>query len=71
MNENVIEKSEERVMLGVPDVMKLMGVGRNYAEKIMRGEHFPIVKVGRRHLVHKDVLNKWLKGESGKNRIVY
>lgn len=51
-------------MLGIPDVMKIMGIGRVYAEEIMKTNQFPTKKVGRRVLVHKDIFFEWLKSNS-------
>jgi predicted DNA-binding transcriptional regulator AlpA len=58
-------KQEYKIVLGVPDVMKLLGIGRSTAEKIMWGNHFPTIQIGRRKLVHQDVFEQWIKkGES-------
>jgi excisionase family DNA binding protein len=53
----------EKVMLGVPDIMKKMGIGRDNAYSIIRSNQFPTIKIGRRYLVHEDIFDKWLKGE--------
>ncbi len=54
---------EERVMIGVTEIMQMMGIGRNRAYEIIKQKEFPSIKVGRRYLVHKEVFEKWLKGE--------
>jgi predicted DNA-binding transcriptional regulator AlpA len=54
----------EKVMLGVKDVMKLMGIGRDRAYELMNSKQFHVIKVGRRLIVHKDVFTNWLKGQS-------
>ncbi|NOU92245.1 helix-turn-helix domain-containing protein [Paenibacillus sp. LMG 31456] len=53
----------ERIMLGVTDIMKKMGIGRDRAYEIMKKGEFPSIKVGRRFLVHEQVFDSWLKGE--------
>lgn len=53
--------SNEKIVLGIPEVMKLMGIGRTYAEKIMWGNYFPTIQVGNRKLVHKEILEQWIK----------
>lgn len=44
INEKLLEmnkgKDEVKLVLGIPDVMKLMGIGRGYAEKIMWGGYY-------------------------------
>lgn len=49
-------------MLGVPEIMKRMGIGRDNAYQIMRSGDFHTKKVGRRYLVHEEVFENWLKG---------
>ncbi len=56
-------QQEERVMIGVTEVMQMMGVGRDRAYEIIKRKEFPSIQVGRRYLVHKEVFEKWLKGE--------
>jgi excisionase family DNA binding protein len=53
-------------MLGVTDIMKKMGVGRDRAYEIIKRGEFPSIKVGRRFLVHEQVFESWLKGENPK-----
>ncbi|UUZ80726.1 helix-turn-helix domain-containing protein [Paenibacillus sp. P26] len=55
--------SKEKVMLGVADIMKKMGIGRDRAYEIMKSGEFRSIKLGRRYLVHEEVFEKWLKGE--------
>jgi excisionase family DNA binding protein len=56
--------SNDKVMIGVTDIMKKMGVGRDRAYEIIRRGEFHTIKVGRRYLVHEDIFEKWLKGET-------
>lgn len=53
----------QKVMLGVKDIMTRMGIGRDRAYEIIRRGEFHYIKCGRRFLVHEDVFDKWLKGE--------
>lgn len=58
----------EKVMLDVVDVMKIMGIGRDNAYNLFYSKEFPVKRMGRRMLVHKDIFNAWLKGEYQKNK---
>lgn len=58
-----MSEKHERVMIGVNEIMQMMGIGRNRAYEIIKQKEFPSIKVGRRYLVHKEVFEKWLKGE--------
>lgn len=53
----------KRVMLGVNEIMQKMGIGRDKAYELIRQEKFPVIRVGRRFLVHEDVFDQWLRGE--------
>lgn len=54
---------DEKVMIGVNEVMKKMGIGRDRAYEIMKSGEFKTHKVGRRYLVHYQVFENWLVGE--------
>lgn len=61
-------KSEEKVMLDVKDVMSLIGIGRNNAYELMKSGEFQVKKIGNRYLVHKEILENWLKGGKSNNK---
>lgn len=56
-------QQEKRVMLGVQEVATMMGIGINRAYDVMHSKKFPVHRIGRRYLVHREVFEKWLKGE--------
>lgn len=58
-----IEGNVERVLLGVTEVAGMMGIGRDAAYTIMHSSELPVIKVGRRLLVHKEIFERWLRGE--------
>jgi excisionase family DNA binding protein len=53
----------EKIMLDVKDVMIITGIGRNNAYELMKSGEFQVKKIGNKYLVHKEILEKWLKGE--------
>lgn len=59
-------QNQAKVMLGVKDIMKKMGIGRDRAYEIIKRGEFRSIKVGRRYLVHQEVFENWLKGEARK-----
>ena len=52
--------------LSVEDMAKQLGIGRTKAYELVRNPGFPAIKVGKRTLVNRDELTKWLAEESGK-----
>ena len=50
-------------MLDVKDVMELTGLGRNKAYDLMKSGEFHVKTIGKQYLVHKEILENWLKGE--------
>jgi excisionase family DNA binding protein len=58
----------EKVMLDVKDVMTIIGVGRNNAYELMKSGEFPVKRIGNKYLVHKEILENWLKGEKSNKK---
>ncbi|MBP1154536.1 MULTISPECIES: helix-turn-helix domain-containing protein [unclassified Paenibacillus] len=56
-----------KVMLGVKDIMRKMGIGRDRAYEIIKSGQFPSKKLGRRYLVHEQVFENWLKSSGSIN----
>jgi hypothetical protein len=54
----------EKVMLEVKDIMNMMGICKPKVYEILRSNQFHVVNLGRKYMVHKDVFENWLKGES-------
>ncbi|MFD0827595.1 helix-turn-helix domain-containing protein [Neobacillus sp. M.A.Huq-85] len=54
----------KKVMLDVKDVMEMMGICKPKAYEIFNSRAFHVVKVGRKYMVHKEVFENWLKGET-------
>jgi hypothetical protein len=53
----------EKLMLDVKDVMTITGLGRNAAYELMKSGKFHVKTIGKKYLVHKEILENWLKGE--------
>jgi excisionase family DNA binding protein len=58
----------DKVMLDVKDVMVITGIGRDKAYELLRSGEFQVKRIGNRYLVHKEILEKWLKGEKSNNK---
>ncbi|WP_462412314.1 helix-turn-helix domain-containing protein [Neobacillus sp. Marseille-QA0830] len=58
----------EKLMLDVKDVMAIIGIGRNNAYDLLKSGEFQVRKIGNRYLVHKEVLENWLKGEKSNTK---
>lgn len=54
----------EKIMLDVKDVMTITGLGRNNAYELMKSGNFHVKTIGKKYLVHKEILENWLKGEN-------
>lgn len=62
--------NEDKLLLTVSDIMKMTGLGRDRTYEILHSDQFPVMKFGRRLMVHKDVFNEWLLNEE-KNQFYY
>ena len=62
MEEN---KNSNREYLTIKDVQQLFHIGHNTAYSLFHTKGFPYVRVGRKYLVEKEKLYKFLEGYSG------
>ncbi|WHY64666.1 helix-turn-helix domain-containing protein [Neobacillus sp. SuZ13] len=56
--------NDKKVMLDVRDVMAITGLGRNNAYELMKSGEFHVKTIGKKYLVHEEVFQNWLKGNS-------
>lgn len=52
------------LMLSVPDVADVLGIGRANAYELVRSEGFPALKIGNRIIVPKDEFISWIKRQT-------
>ena len=55
------------LMLSVPDVADVLGIGRANAYELVRSEGFPALKIGNRIIVPKDEFISWIKKQTAEN----
>ncbi|WP_052144634.1 helix-turn-helix domain-containing protein [Halalkalibacter okhensis] len=65
------ESREEKLLLGVSDVQKITGLGRDRVYEIMHSGDFPVMKFGRQLKVHRDVFFDWINNKNNSNSYVY
>lgn len=58
---------DDIIMYSTKDIEKIFQCGKNQAYAIMHTPGFPRIKVGKRLLVEKKALEKWLILNQGKN----
>ncbi|MEH7547800.1 helix-turn-helix domain-containing protein [Neobacillus vireti] len=56
----------DKQMLGVKEVMAITGLGRAKAYELLKSGEFHVLKSGKKNLVHKEVLERYLKGEKAR-----
>ncbi|WP_062048668.1 hypothetical protein [Bacillus sp. JCM 19034] len=62
--------NEEKLLLGVSDIQKITGLGRDKCYEIMHCGDFAVMKFGKQLKVHRDVFYDWLENKS-KNSYIY
>ncbi len=58
--------NEERLVLTVPQVARMLGVSRATGYMLARTNQLPVIRLGKRLLVPKAALEKVLSGYQGK-----
>jgi len=53
-------------VLSVKEMQKELGIGRNVAYELVRIPGFPVIRVGKKYLIPRDGLYRWLEENQGK-----
>ena len=61
MKQAVKEISDERLTYSIPEVAKLLGINTITAYYLAKREDFPAIRIGRRIVVPKAGLERWLE----------
>ena len=59
------ELDDGLVFYTITDIMKIFKLGKNKAYYLIKTKGFPVIKVGRKSLVPKAELKKWVKQNIG------
>ena len=59
------------LMLSVPELSAVLGIGLAHAYEIARREDFPTIKLGSRILIPKDRLIQWLNEQADKKSEIF
>ncbi len=65
--EEIVMKSEKTQALSAKDLAEFLGIGRDKAYALMRSKSFPSILLGKRYIVLKEALERWLRDKEGKN----
>lgn len=53
----------QKRFLGVKDIQKIFGIGRNKAVALMNRKDFPAIRIGRTYRVDSERLEEWIESE--------
>ena len=59
-------ENSKKMTLSVDELAEALGISRTYAYYLMCAEGFPSIKLGKRRLVTKEALSKWLEEQQQK-----
>ena len=59
----------EPLLMGVREAARSLGIGRDSAYALVREGRLPAIRIGRRILVPKAALERWVDEESSKGRV--
>ncbi|MEM3486066.1 MAG: helix-turn-helix domain-containing protein [Candidatus Methanomethyliaceae archaeon] len=55
---------QEKLLLTVPEVAKLLGIGRNTAYELIYRRGFPVIRFGRAVRIPRQALLEWITEEA-------
>lgn len=53
----------ENDLLGINDIIALLGIGRNSAYKLLKSKAIPSIKLGKRHMVRRCDLANYINNQ--------
>ncbi|MGI6327651.1 MAG: helix-turn-helix domain-containing protein [Dethiobacteria bacterium] len=56
------EPQEGRLTYSIVEAAKVLGIGRNSMLRLAKNPEFPAVQVGRKWIISKNSLHKWVDG---------
>ena len=56
-------ETDNKLLLSVCEVAQLLGIGRNLAYELVREKRLPHIRLGRRILIPRQTLSRWLSNE--------
>lgn len=55
----------ENIFLTVEEASKLLQLSKRYVYNLCRTDNFPVVRVGRKVLIHREGLEAWVRSKVG------
>lgn len=59
----------EKLTCSIPEAAELLGISKSKMYPLARSEGFPTVKVGKRMVVSRRGLERWVAAQSGKEKL--
>ena len=69
-NKEVSEMSVGKMGLTIEEAAESTGIGRNTMRKLIDWGKLPVLKVGRKTLIRKDALERFMEVNQGRNLLV-
>ena len=69
-NKEVSEMSVGKMRLTIEEAAESTGIGRNTMRKLIDWGKLPILKVGRKTIIRKDALERFMEVNQGRNLLV-
>ena len=61
-----MSEEKEFKVLTVPEVGKILGIGRASAYNLVRQKGFPVIRIGRQFRIPEDALCQWMNSQVSK-----
>ena len=69
-NKEVIKMSVGKMGLTIEEAAESTGIGRNTMRKLIDWGKLPVLKVGRKTIIRKDALERFMEVNQGRNLLV-
>lgn len=55
-----LEVQESKVYT-IKDIQNYLGIGKNNAYKLLKLQGFPVIKIGKKYIIPKDLFEEWVR----------
>ena len=52
---------QENKVYTIKDIQNYLGIGKNHAYKLFKLQGFPVIKIGKKYIIPKDLFEEWVR----------
>ena len=62
-----VQETNDIVLYEIKDIQNILKIGKNTVYKLIKLPTFPVIRIGKKHLIPKTQFEEWVKNSIHKN----